>query len=98
MRQIPRRARRAAVLLLALLMSLLPAATSLAADDASKSACDGEPTDPERIVQGSGVDYSVVEEAGLADIPTDESEYAAWLEAFLDLLRSLGLLSGESDS
>jgi hypothetical protein len=86
-----------AVLLLALLTTLFPAAGLVAAEE-SKTAYDGEPTDPERILEGADIEYSVLEEAGLADVPTEESEYAAWLEAIMDLLRSLGLLSGESDS
>jgi hypothetical protein len=83
---------------LAGLALLLAAPISAQTCDKRTPTMDGEPTDPDDVLQ-------LVDEADVdlgayglsASVPTGEDEALSWFEALLQLLRNLGIIPGGSD-
>lgn len=80
-------------------LAMLVVAPALAQFGRFGTSCSGEPTDPDGtyllLLEGTEIDLA---DYGLDTEPQTEAEAESWFEAFLDLLRSLGLWAGEEGS
>lgn len=89
--------RRFRTLLLALMLCATVAAASAVAEEAH--FYEGEPTDPEgALAKLTECDIDLGDHGLDRTAPTDETAYDSWLQAVMDLLRSLGLLPPEASS
>jgi hypothetical protein len=89
--------RAPARLALLLCAGVLALAAPVAATDAVRDS--GEPTDPEKmlvLIELSDID---LDDHGISSsAPSSTSAVDSWLEAVLDLLRSLGVLAAEDSA